>query len=352
MATPWTGALACALALSAGAARAELPELTLGRVLREGAGGSVTAAMTAELDGRPVFVKSRTGSQRGTRYANLESDVLAHAIFTRLAMRCPAARIVRLSKTSTCRDRLGEVVQVMDLVDATWAKGKVFEGFWPTSELADVDQYAKLALVDVVIGNADRREPNLFVRVPVGGKPVHTPVPIDNNAGFGTMINWFVASEHLNFVKTYDGLGATPQLAELGTVRNVVKRSPVHMAVLGVPALEPRVLAAADELVKRLDDAWWGGVVDALPAEMLPPDLRIDPEREMPDASLPAGVPRAAFFGDLRADLPHAQLVVARKRELKDVFAWRRDRLREALKKYLAWRRVDPESRRQDAELQ
>lgn len=350
MSTTWGPlACACAVALAMGAA---LPEVTLGRVLSERAGGSVTAAMTAELDGRPVFVKSRAGSQRGMRYANLESDVLMHAVFTRLSVRCPAARIVRLSARSTCRDRLGEVVQLMDYVDATFAHGKVFEGFWPTAELADVEAFAKLALVDIIAGNADRRQPNLFVRVPVGGKPLHTPIPIDNNAGFGTMIPWFVACEQLNFVRSYDGLARAPKLEELGTIRNIVRASPVHLALLGIPALEPRVFATLAEVVKRLDDAWWGGVVEALPDAMLPDGLAIDPAREMPDAALPAGVTRAAFFGDLTAGMTHGELVAARKRELKGTFAWRRDHLREALRRYLAWRRVDPESRRQDAELQ
>lgn len=349
MSTTW-GALACAGAVALATAAA-LPEVTLGRVLREGAGGSVTAAMTAELDGRPVFVKSRAGSQRGMRYANLESDVLMHAVFARLSMRCPAARIVRLSPQSTCR-ALGEVVQLMDFVDAGWARGKVFEGFWPTAELADVEAFAKLALVDIIAGNADRRQPNLFVRVSMGGKPLHTPIPIDNNAGFGTMIPWFVASEHLNFVRAYDGLAKVPKLDELGTIRNIVRASPVHLALLGIPALAPRVYAALDATVKRLDDAWWGGVVDALPGEILPAGLAIDPVREMPDSALPAGVTRAAFFGDLRAGMTHAQLLAARRRELKDVFAWRRDHLREALDRYLAWRRADPGSRRQDAELE
>ena len=56
------------LLLFARAAVAALPEVTLGRVLSKQAGGSVTAAMTAELDRRPVFVKSRRGSDRGTRH--------------------------------------------------------------------------------------------------------------------------------------------------------------------------------------------------------------------------------------------------------------------------------------------
>ena len=333
-----------------------LPEVTLGPVLNPGAGGSFTFAMTAKLDGRPVFVKSLRGNTRGTRYANLEADVLAASIFQRAGVKCPTARIVRLSRTSSCK-ALGEVVQVMQFVDERFAGGRVFPGFWPTAELADIDVYIKIALVDVIIGNADRRDANFFVTTHTvtsrtgDGRVVHTPIPIDNNAGFGSMIPWFLSSDQVNFVQSYDGLGPSGVAKQLGTIANIVRESPLSFPALGLPALEPRVFELEAELHARLDDGWWSAAVALLPAEMIPDDLHVDPAHEMPDGSMPAGVTREAFFGSLVAGMSHAQLVAARRQELRETFAWRREHLRAALVRYLAWRRADPELRKRDAEV-
>lgn len=335
-------------------AAAPLPEVTLGRVMNMGAGGSFTAAMSAMLDGKKVFVKSVRGNARGTRYANLEADVLAASIFQRLNVRCPKARIVRLSEKSTCRDRLGSVVQIMEFVDTRFAGGKVFQGFWPTLELADADTFIKIALVDCIIGNADRRDANFFISVPYQGgeKALHTPVPIDNNAGFGTMIPWFTACDQVNFVKSYDGLGDGDVVREMGTIANIVRTSPLVGPALGHPALERRVFELEAELRAKLDDGWWSAAVSLLPNEMIPNGVKVDPEREMPDGTpLPRGVTRATFFGSLSGTMSHAELVRARRAELRETFAWRRDHLREALVKYLAWRRKDPEQKKLDREL-
>ena len=89
-----------------------------------------------------------------------------------------------------------------------------------------------------------------------------------------------------------------------------------------------------------------------LPAEMIPAGLRIDPAHDIPDnAPLPKGVTRETFFGGLTANLSHAQLVAARRSELRETFAWRRDHLRDALTRYLAWRQSNPEQKALDRDL-
>jgi hypothetical protein len=298
-----------ALVSRVGSAWADLPAVTLGRVTSGHAGGAYTRAMTAELDGREVYAKSLTVRPNGMRYANLEADVLAEAIFTRLGIRCPRARFVRMSDRSTCRE-LGDPLLIMESVDERFARGALAEGRWPGPRAADVDQFLTMALVDLIIGNSDRHRLNFFTCTPHRGGALR-PIPIDNNLGFCTALTLTDRSRVLNFVASYDGTGAAAPDDLSGRIDNLMQLSPANEAALREPSLRARVLELTGIVVTALDDAWWHAQVDALPDEMIPGSI-------------------------VDGEAARRHLLAARRAELKAVFAWRREHLKDALVRWLA----------------
>lgn len=328
-----------------------LPEVTVEIVRDEHAGGSFTRCAIGVVEGKKVFLKSSRGNPRGTRYANFEADILAWKIFERLGMKCPGARVVRLVSGTALQRDLGRVVLAMDFVDTRWAGGRVYHGQWPGPERARSEEFVNMALVDVLMGNADRREANFFVMVSYDqkegaeGPGSIRPVPIDNNCGFSSMVNWSMPSNQLNFVPSYKGLAPTEAFRDMGTIRNVVMDSLPLWTILGEPKLTKTLLAQAAKVCARLDDGFIDGIVDALPREILPDGVVLDPGVEWVK-TLPESVQTALF--PFEQPLCGAKLWAHRVQELKCTLKWRRDQLPRALAAYLAWRATDPEQIKQD----
>lgn len=318
---------------------AELPTLNVDKIRDDSSGGSFTVAQTVVLEGRKTFLKSIRGSQRGTRYACFESDILARDIFDELGIRCPRSRMIRIEATRETTRMVGNVVLAMEFVDTRFAGGPVFIGFWPGARDAAVDEFLRVALVDLIIGNADRRDANFFVFVPYKawdgkkGKPgSYRPIPIDNNCGFGTMVNWKVPTSQTNFFPSYDGLGSAEFFKDLGTIRNIAMDSPVLTFTLGDAALRPRMLELARQLPVQLTDAFMQKAVAALPREIIPHGVKVDPTEFA--SRLPKDVPAEMLYGSVTRPLSGQELFEHRKQELLRVFSWRRDHLFEALEKY------------------
>lgn len=337
--------LFAALFLALPLARADLPAVTVTRILDDSSGGSFTVASQVQIDGKRVFLKSNRGSMRGTRYANFEADILAHALFERLGIRCPDARMVRIASAPVTEfgrrlDRwLGRDVLAMEFVDTRFASGRVRMGLWPEDGTADLDRFIDLFLVDVVIGNADRRPPNLFVTNRYGtgaSRPgAFRPVPIDNNSGFGTMVVWTMPSSQMNFLETYDGVGKLEVMKDLGTIANIVLDSDVHRELLAKKELHPRILERAARLKATLTDAFFAAAVAALPREIIPRGVKVDPVSGEWLASF-SPAERALLFGPLDRPLSGQALFAFRQSELQRRFAWRRDHLEAALRAHLA----------------
>lgn len=334
---PWRAlALALALALPSQAA---VPVVQVTKLLDDSSGGSFTLAQVGVVDGKKVFLKSNRGSMRGTRYSNFESDILARAIFKKLGIRCPDARVVRLGPGGPTSKWMGSVVLAMQYVDTRFTRGKVLMGHWPGARYARLAEFIDLALVDLIIGNGDRRGANFFVMVDYDdvegerGKPgSFRPVPIDNNCGFASMVVWSFPTSQTNFLPTYSGVGKGEVLCDLGTLKNIALDSEVLHALLGDARMRPRLLARARELGAILTDEFFGAQVDALPAEILPRAIKVD--ASILDKMTKRDFEPSALFGPMTGTLEGKALFDYRKAELKRVFAWRRDHLAEALEQY------------------
>ncbi len=338
--------LGLATALPA-APRPKLPVEVVEKVRDEHSGGSFTRASTAVIGGKKVFLKSIRGSMRGTRYANFESDLLATALFERFDLKVPGSRVLRLAPGSPLAKDLGSVVLAMEFVDSRFARGRVYNGHWPGREKADVDAFLRMLVLDLLIGNGDRRGANFFViasyaETEKAERPGSLrPVPIDNNCGFGTMVPWSMPTSQVNFLKTYSGIGTGEVFKDLGTIANLVADSWEYQAMLDEVELHPRLLEIARDTVARLEDDFLESLVAGIPREVVPPRTAIDrPEwlAKLPEETVAALYP-------MPEGLSGAELFEYRQREIRETLAWRRDHLLEALEPYLATRKTEVETR-------
>ena len=227
-------------------------EVEVQRVVDEFAGGTQSVCAVAEVEGQLKFLKSQRPHSH-VRCANFESEILAHDLFEVAGIRAPEAEVVRLKPGSALEERLGKVVLAMDYVDSEFAgRQKVMGGAWGTRQGANSDDYRKMILVDILMGNADRRGANYLDRWTRQGEV--KPVPIDNNSGFGNLLNWKVPTNHCTFINSYGGAGSTPGIRQNGTIANILMDTTLHQELLDEPAEQQRTLELARELVGRLSD--------------------------------------------------------------------------------------------------
>ena len=330
-------------------ARAELPLMTPTRVIKgEDVGGDYTSAMIVEADGKQVFVKA-LGSKlypdpdpkggpphmvRLTRYGNFEADILAKELFTLADVLCPGARVVRLPADSEPARQLGQHVLAMEFVDSEFARGaEIQDGYWPGSDRADVDGFINMALVDIVMANADRRDPNYFCAKMRDG--MIRPIPIDNNSGFCTFLTWTRASNLVNFWPSYDGIGQGWPWDMVGTIGNVVIRGGevhhVHERVLDDPRFRARALALARQLATRVTDAEVDRMCALVPPEVIPADVEVT---YAADLAAQLSVPAVKKYVPDLQPLKGSALFQRRMAEINAGLKWRRAHLVEALTRY------------------
>jgi hypothetical protein len=348
-------ALLVALFLASSLLAAPPRLVNIQRVIVPDAGGDYTRAMVVVIDGKTVFLKSlvcrqfQLARKRGarpeptdlTRYCNFEADILAHHLFNLVGVQSPAAAVVRLKKGSPAAEKLGEIVLSMEYVDSAFAHATVQEGYWPGKAMAAVDGFIGMALVDILMGNADRRDPNFFIAI--GSDNLVRPIPIDNNAGFTTMLVWLIPSNLINFYPSYTGVGPEWPWEKAGTVANILFRGNeyhhVHEHVINDPELRPRIRTVAKTLATRLSDALLDRMLARLPPEIIPPVAMVDPQ---PTWLAAAGVAPGLFFGPANVPLFGQSLYEQRLREIRETLVYRRDHLLEALEAYWQSRQRPP----------
>jgi hypothetical protein len=333
------------LLLSASVAlAAELPLLEPTRIVKEQIGGDYTSAMVVEAGGKKVMIKSlkskpypeqdpRGGPPRLvqlTRWGNFESDIVAKALFDLVGVQCPATRVVRLPKGHPAAQKLGEKVAAMEWVDSKFAKGEVEEGRWPGSQFADVDGFIHMALVDILIGNCDRREPNFFIVV--GRDGIVRPIPIDNNSGLCTFLVWTRMSNLINFLPSLDGMGRGWPWDMIGKIDNVLARGGethhVHEKLFNEARFTPRIVELAKALADKLTDAEIDKILATIPADIIPEGIQVTHSPEL------ARDPMVAkLVGDMKP-LSGPALFTRRIAEIKLVLKARRTSL---VKSVTAW---------------
>ncbi len=299
------------------------------RVIKEHAGGTQSRASVAVVDGDTRFLKSQRPSRHGTS-PNFEADFLAHDLFEMVGIRAPEAELIRLSPAGPLTQDLGDVVLSTEFVDTEFTGGEKVRGIgWSVPEDAYQDAFFNMTLVDLVMGNADRRSANFFVQKSERGL---IPIPIDNDSGFGNLANQNCATNHCNFILSYDGAGSTPGLRQNGKVANHFIDTIFHRDLLDEPEERERILHLAGEFQKNLSDQKIEQMVERLPAEVIPEGAKV--EYYLPETIDPTTA--ELLTNGATEGLAGAGLFAFRKAQLKKTLAWRRDHLVDALKDYFA----------------
>ena len=314
-----------------GAMISKLRQVQVQKVVDQYAGGTQSQAAVVKIDGESKFLKSQR-PHHYARYANFESEILAHDLFEVAGIRSPEAEVVRLKPGTPLHKELGSVVLAMDFVDSEFAgHRKVAHGAWGLRDGADKTDYLKMTLVDIVMGNADRRDANYLDRWTSSGRV--KPVPIDNNSGFGNLINWKIPTNHCNFVCSYDGAGDTPGLRQDGTIANILLDTMLHREILDEPHEQQQALDLAKEFVQALSDEKIEAMVEELPREIIPRGTKVNIEKLNQSLS-PSTL--SVLLNGASPEVSGQELFQLRKQQIKDTLAWRRDHLVEALQKFFA----------------
>ena len=309
---------------------ARIREVVVDELVDQYAGGTQSVASVAVIEGETKFLKSTRPSMYG-RYANFEADILAHDLFEAVGLEAPDAEILRL-RDATLNEYLGPVVLAIDFVDQEFVKGdRLTKGGWDAPKTADLDSYIKMTLVDLLIGNSDRRGANYFNRLATDGKS--RPIPIDNDSAFGNLLTQKVPTNHMNFVKSYEPAGETRGIRQNGTIANMLVDTMLHYELLNEPHEQARTLELAREMTRTLSDEKIEQMVERLPRQIIPDDLVVSSAELKPHLD-------AETFRVMNNELPEElsgdELFAFRKRQLKETLAWRRDHLVPALEKYFA----------------
>lgn len=298
-------------------------------MVKETAGGTQSRASVAVVDGDTRFLKSAHPSHYGSS-PNFESEFLAHDLFQMVGIEAPQAEMLELMPDSPLYKELGPSVLSTEFVDKEFTGGaKVRGGGWGMPDGGVVDDFFNMVLVDLVMGNADRRGANYFVAYSEDGVK---PIPIDNNSGFGNLSTQKMGTNHCNFIKSYDGAGETKGLRQNGKIANMFIDTMLHYELLDEAHEQKRILELAEQFKEKLTDEKIEQMVERLPRQVIPEGASVEfylPENIDPrtEQLLSNGAVKG-LSGD--------QLFAFRKRQLKDTLAWRRDNLPRALKQYFA----------------
>ena len=312
-----------------------LREVRVDQVVDQFSGGTQSRASVARVDGELKFLKSQVAHGHG-RYANFEADLLAEDLFTLIGVKAPRTEVVRLSSDSPLRQELGTVVLAMDYVNSdSMGHKKVASGGFGLRPGAVLDDYLKMTVIDILIGNADRRGANYLDRW-TSSQHVR-PVPIDNNSGLGNLINWKTATNHCNFIPSYSGAGNTPGLRQNGTIANILLDNTLHHEILDEPQEQLRMLEIARDFTARLSDEVLTEMVERLPREIIPRGAKVSTRH------LAKAVDQETLKllrNGARDGLSGQELYQFRKQQIRETLAWRRDHLVQALEEF--FRAKDP----------
>lgn len=164
-----------------GALQAEVPQIrtsTLSNLHDTDQG--ITKPTVADRNGHRYVLKANSRTlvtdRVAVKYGNFEAEIIAHAVFQLLGLDSPEVRVVALEGRTDLYLRIR-------YADASFTHGADAKPVNRTSiaeaDPIDLDAVRKIALTDLLIGNADRHEGNILVyRTPAG---VWMPIPIDHN---------------------------------------------------------------------------------------------------------------------------------------------------------------------------
>ncbi len=169
------GLLACS------AAAAPRPVVQI-RNLKPLKAGNVCETFLAESEGKTWFFKQDEALPEIQKYGNFEAEVFVGKLFRRLGVLAPQARVVDIQGKS------GAYLQT-ELVDAAFtggAKPEPLKEWFERTRGKGLDQVELrvIQLVDVLVGNGDRHDGNLFLAELGDGRVL--PVPIDHNLALAT----------------------------------------------------------------------------------------------------------------------------------------------------------------------
>jgi len=298
--------------------------LVVQKVIKQHAGGTQSQAAVAEVDGDVRFLKSARPSHYGSS-PNFESEFLAHDLFELVGIRAPEAEMINLQPHSPLYDELGPTVLSTEFVDEQFTQGaKPRRGGWGPPEGAAYDDFFRMVLVDMVIGNADRRGANYFTMETNRGV---VPIPIDNNSGFGNLSTQKVGTNHCNFIRSFDGAGEAPGLRRNGTIANLFIDTMLHHELLDEAHERARIVELAREFQHQLTDEKIEMMVDDLPRAVIPGETKV--EYYLPEGLDPAT--KDLLANGAENGMSGDKLFSFRKNQLKGTLAWRRDNLVEAL---------------------
>lgn len=243
--------------------------------------------------GARVFVKRMRPHPDVCRHANTEGELLAPLLLA-------VAGLAALHVRPVFDREIGEWSVLMPFVRED---ARPFELVADTREAIPVDLLARLAVVDLLIGNADRQPRNLL-RTRDG-----RIVPIDHDLTFIAPSPTTRAIGLVGFVPGFDGVPSGPRdngyrrwlLSRCGSIDHLLRSTPLYRpfwAGAREPSHARALLDAAAVVIDRMDDEWIDGALSSLPDEVIA-----------------AG-----------AD--------ARKREIRDTLGARRDGLLVALARY------------------
>ena len=281
------------------------------------------------INGEKKFVKSQAPARHG-RYANFESDILAHDLFELAEIKAPKAEIMSLPSESELAQELGETVLVTEFVDENFAGDtKVLHGAaWSLRKEAVLDDYLKMTIVDILQGNADRRGANFKDRVLPDGSI--RPAPIDNDSGFSNMLNHAYPTNHSNFIKSYGPSGEARGIRQCGSLANLFLDSIWQQYALDEPHEQARALELAHEYTAKLTDKKIDTMVEALPPDIIPPGTKVEFGESDPNFQETVGY----LLNGASNGLEGRELFNFRKTQIKDTLKWRRDHLVGALEDF------------------
>ncbi len=219
----------------------------------------------------------------------------------------------------------------MEFVEAGFAGSTQIRKASPRLPNTAVERdFRKMLLVDILTGNGDRVGSNYFYRV--DQQKAISPVPIDNNSGFGNLLTW-EANIHCNFVKSYEPIGKVPGLRFCGSIPSVLAASNLQNQLLSTPSERAEMLELADLMVAKLSDDRLALMVDRLPDEIIPPGTTLPALSTLSAPGLSPEVLKALTNG-YQEGASGKRLLQLRRQQLKETLTWRRDHLRGALQTF------------------
>ena len=157
------------------------------------------------------------------------------------------------------------------------------------------------------------------------------PVPLDNNSGFGNLINWKTPNVQNNFVKSYEAVEGVIR----GSIPAILESTTLYETLLDEPDEQLHALELAKKFQQTLTDDKIESMVEELPSEVIPEGLTIESQHfQYAFQDKPAAL--SLLRNGIEDGMEGKELFEARKTQIKETLAWRRDHLVEAMEAFFS----------------